>query len=591
MTLVSQLSALEARGLVRSLGDPADPEYLFRHTLFQETAYHSLLRGERVDLHRSVARVLEMAYPEDHESLAPILGYHFLQAGEDLKALDYLTVAAEVAAKIYANQEALQHYRDAIDLARRARPEEVCLARLYSGCGRVHELMGDFDGALQTYQAMEDLAGELGFSKMALQGRVARDTLHSSPSSVSGHERQNSQAQETLRLAREAGDRESEARSLWNMMLEGFFFGLEDQSREFGEQALVIAHEIGNRELQAFISNDLSRNYLFYRGRSDRGLQLAQQARELWEELDNQPMLADNLAGSGMFASYRGDYPTALDFAARALTISQNIDNPWGKSYSQYNLNFVFAELGDFPEALRRGDEALHWAQVAGFIVPEVTTRAFQAWILAQLGRFDQAIEEGERAVEFGRRAIPSWTPGALSFLGLVKLTKGDLEGAAAAVAELEAIQADSKAHVFPLASAYAMLCPMGFHLAQSNYSQADKLADRLLDLQAEVNYDNFHADALLTKAECSMGMGDDPTAWGWLEKALTAAERVSSRRIQWPILARMSDWSARNHHPDQAAEYLDRARAVLTEIVDKLDSEMRTSFLATAAVAKVWSG
>jgi tetratricopeptide (TPR) repeat protein len=590
VSLASQLTSLEDLGLLRSLGDPTDPEYLFRHTLFQETAYRSLLRGERVDLHRSVAQVLESAYPEERDRLAPILGYHFLQAGDEIKALDYVTIAAEVAAKVYANQEALQHYRDAIELARRVRPEESCLGRLYTGCGRVHELMGDFDGALQTYQAMETLGHDLGFPKMALQGRVAGDTLRSSPSSVSKHARQDSHTQETLRLAREAGDREAEARSLWNLMLEGFFFGLEDQSRVYGEQALVIAEEIGHRELQAFISNDLSRNYLFFKGRSDRGLLLAQKARELWETLDNQPMLADNLAGSGMFASYVGDYQAALDFAARSLAISEQIDNPWGKSYSQYHLNFVYAELGDFPEAIRRGEEALHWAEVAGFIVPEVTTRAFQAWIFAQLGQFERAIQEGERAVNFGRQSIPTWTPGAVSLLGLAQLWSGDLKKAAAAADELDVVLADPDAKTFPLAEAYATLCPMRVRLAQARFDEAEARADKLIELQTDVNYDNFHADALLTKAECWVGRGDDPTAWTWLEKALSAAERVRSKRTQWTILACMSAWSARNQHAGPAGQYRDRARAILTEIADKMDPGMRAGFLSTKAVADVWS-
>lgn len=589
MTLASQLSALEARGLLRSLGDPADPEYLFRHTLFQETAYGSLLRGERLGLHRSVAHALESAYPGDRESLAPILGYHFLQAGDELKALDYLSLAAEAAAKVYANQEALEHYRASIDLARRVRPEEDLLGKLYAGCGRVHELMGDLEGALQTYESMEAVARELGFSRMALKGRVARDTLHSSPSSVSGHARLDSATEETLRLAREAGDREAEARSLWNLMLQGFFYGQKDEPRRLGEQALQIARELGNRELQAFIANDLSRNYLFSKGNSERGGQLAAEAREVWQALDNQPMLADSLSGSAMFAAFVGDYPAALEFSEKALALSNEIDNPWGKSYSQYHLNFVYAELGDFPEALRRGDEALSWAEVAGFIVPAVTTRAFQGWIMAQLGRYDEAIEMARRAVEFGRKSLPSWTPMALSTLALASLWKGDRDSAAGMVAELEAVLKDPEAQVFPLALAYASLAPMHFYLSEGDYPSANAAADRLIEWRAKVNFDNYYVDALMVKAGCAAGVGDFSSSWEWWVRAREEAERIGSKRTLWQILYRMGEWSEQQKQVEQAAKFKAQSRANLTEIVDRLDPDLRQSLLSTPLAAKAW--
>ena len=77
-------------------------EYLFRHALVQDAAYDSLLLADRRQLHQMVGEVLEQAYPERLAEFAPVLAQHFTMAGLDDKALDYLILAGDTAANIYA---------------------------------------------------------------------------------------------------------------------------------------------------------------------------------------------------------------------------------------------------------------------------------------------------------------------------------------------------------------------------------------------------------------------------------------------------------------------------------------------------------
>lgn len=588
MNLATDLTALETKGLVRSTGAG---EYSFRHTLFQETAYHSLLRGERAELHRSVAKVLEHEFPEGREGIASILGHHFYQAGDELKALKYFTIAAEEAAKVYANQEAIDHFRQSIDLALKHDPDVEQLTRLFTGCGRVRELMGDFSGALETYAAMEATSKELGLQGMGIKARVARDTLFSSPSAVSDHQSAKVSAQETLRLAREAGDHEAEARSLWNLMMGAFFLGEEDASREYGEEALTIARGTGNKELQAFVMNDLSRGYLFFAEWESRGTELLEEAMVLWKELDNLPMLSDCLNGLAMWNGFSARFEEAEKLSKQALSISEEIDNPWGRSYSAYNLNQVYAHRGRFLESLRQGDDALRWSEIAGFIVPKVASASIQAWVLGTLGQYDEAVETASLAYEFARESLVAWSAMPLSVLVLANLWKEDNEAAESPAQRLEDMLQDPETIFFPYARVWAAYALSESKWHQGEYDKALDWADQALELQGKIVYQIMLIDTFLVKSRALLGMGEAEQAWEMLELARQEAVRTRSDRILWLVLYRMSLQKEREGQADQAAALRTESRQALETLVNLLEGEAKQSFLGTHEAAAVWNG
>src|SRR6186713_1267168 len=105
-----QLDTLEAKGLIRLA--TLDPEiaYLFRHELVKDTAYESLLKQERRELHRLVGDALENLYPERRGDLAAELAMHFEQAGDGQRAFAYLLDAAKFAYDRNAVVEAFELY-------------------------------------------------------------------------------------------------------------------------------------------------------------------------------------------------------------------------------------------------------------------------------------------------------------------------------------------------------------------------------------------------------------------------------------------------------------------------------------------------
>jgi len=154
MILISHLSTLESSDLIRLAQIQPELEYLFRHALIQDAAYASLVKRDRMQLHRAVGEALEMLYPDRLASreLAPLLAQHFDEAGDASRALKYFILAGDAAARVYANAEAVNHYTRALDVI----PVVVSadseqFIHLYTERGRALELSGRYHEALTHY--------------------------------------------------------------------------------------------------------------------------------------------------------------------------------------------------------------------------------------------------------------------------------------------------------------------------------------------------------------------------------------------------------------------------------------------------------
>ena len=117
MNARNELGTLEASGLIEIAALEPELEYLFRHALVQEAAYASLLKQDRKALHRAAADAIISAYPQRENELAGVIAMHLEHAGDTGRAGPYLITAGEHALERFANQEAMQFFARAGEIA------------------------------------------------------------------------------------------------------------------------------------------------------------------------------------------------------------------------------------------------------------------------------------------------------------------------------------------------------------------------------------------------------------------------------------------------------------------------------------------
>ena len=118
--LDEDLAALEARELVLEQARDPELEYIFKHALVQEATYESILLQRRRELHREVAAAIEALFAERLEDFFGLLAYHYTKAEDWEKAQEYLFKAGDQAGSIAADDEALDHYEQALEAYTRA---------------------------------------------------------------------------------------------------------------------------------------------------------------------------------------------------------------------------------------------------------------------------------------------------------------------------------------------------------------------------------------------------------------------------------------------------------------------------------------
>jgi len=100
---------LHARLVEEVVGNSKD-RYMFVHALVPATIMSSLGKLSRRKLHKNAARALESLQPEGFEALA----YHFIEAGEMNKGLVYLIKTGDRARGLFAHEEAIDSYKQAV---------------------------------------------------------------------------------------------------------------------------------------------------------------------------------------------------------------------------------------------------------------------------------------------------------------------------------------------------------------------------------------------------------------------------------------------------------------------------------------------
>jgi predicted ATPase len=103
------LGQLTDAGLLFCRGAPPRSSYLFKHALVQDTAYGTLLRPRRQELHGRVATVLERDFADLVEHQPELLAHHLQAAGGNERAVEQWLKAGQRAAGRLAHVEAIAH--------------------------------------------------------------------------------------------------------------------------------------------------------------------------------------------------------------------------------------------------------------------------------------------------------------------------------------------------------------------------------------------------------------------------------------------------------------------------------------------------
>lgn len=155
------LESLCDAGMLEPCGPGA---FRFTHALLHEAAYENLLQRRRAQLHGRIGAELERMHgprPERLEDLAA-LGHHFSLSEDPARGARYLMAAGSWARGIYANEDAVRHYRRALGALRGRQDCRQETLEAHEHLGDLLALAGRRREALAHHEIVREAAAQAG---------------------------------------------------------------------------------------------------------------------------------------------------------------------------------------------------------------------------------------------------------------------------------------------------------------------------------------------------------------------------------------------------------------------------------------------
>jgi class 3 adenylate cyclase/tetratricopeptide (TPR) repeat protein len=154
----SSLSRLAAEGVLTF--DAQRSHYNFTHALIQEVAYGNLSFTMRRAIHGGIAQEVESSR-RDLTPAFEILAHHYGRSGNKAKTFEYSLKAGDKARGVFANDDAIRHYRRATALVSEINLESESVASVHTRLGDVLALTVRHKPAIGSYaSALETCLGQ-----------------------------------------------------------------------------------------------------------------------------------------------------------------------------------------------------------------------------------------------------------------------------------------------------------------------------------------------------------------------------------------------------------------------------------------------
>ena len=109
--LQDALARLTEAELLMMRGSPPNAVLIFKHALVQDSAYSTMLRARRQQLHGAIAQILEKRFSD---TAPEVLAQQFEGAGQNDNAIGYWQKAGERDLRRFAMKESIAHYSNAL---------------------------------------------------------------------------------------------------------------------------------------------------------------------------------------------------------------------------------------------------------------------------------------------------------------------------------------------------------------------------------------------------------------------------------------------------------------------------------------------
>jgi class 3 adenylate cyclase/predicted ATPase len=393
--------------LIYQRGLPPQATYLFKHALIQDTAYQSLLKSRRQQLHQQVAQVLAEQFSETVETQPELLAHHYTEAGLITQAIPYWQQAGERASLRSAYVEAISHFTKGL------------------------QVLKTLPDTPERTQDELRLQAALGPTLTVLKGYAAPEV-----------ERAYAQARELCRQVGETPQLFPVLNGLWVFHL----LRAELQTaRELAEQVFRLVRSMQDPAFLLWPHGALG--LILYhlgeltaaRAHLERGIILydPQKHRPHGSQVSAQDPKVTCLSYASWTLWHLGYPDQARQRSAEALTLAQGLSHPFSLAFALHSAAWLDLYLRDVQAVQERTEALLGLAREQSFPFWLALGAFRQGWVLAERGQDKEGIVQMRQGMAAGQTIGSALSrPWGLTLLANAYGRAGQTEDGLSAVTE-----------------------------------------------------------------------------------------------------------------------------------------------------------
>jgi class 3 adenylate cyclase/tetratricopeptide (TPR) repeat protein len=383
-----------------------ETEYAFKHSMTRDVAYASMLRERRMMLHARAVRSLESLAAGRLEEHVERLADHAERGALWDKALEYLQRSGVKAYSLYANADAARFFERALTVLKRLPETPNSLRQAADIRFELRNALlplGETDRILQCLDELDPILTSLGDKQRSARYAAFRCNHHF----LIGEQRRAREFGETaVRLARECGDRDMLGESLYRLAQSYYALGEYRQAIVLLEQSLEFtANELRrDRHDLSIIPSVMNRTWLVIAlaecGRFAAGMNHAKRALEVAEGAEHPLSEVLGWLSIGHVLLRKGEIEGAVSALERGLDLCDRWSFRVWRPRLASALGVAYARSGRAEEGLQLASEAIRDAEQMHLIADKPRILVSLGRVLMFARQIDAALAVGKQAVE-----------------------------------------------------------------------------------------------------------------------------------------------------------------------------------------------
>jgi class 3 adenylate cyclase/tetratricopeptide (TPR) repeat protein len=391
--ILPQLSVLKDSELLYERGIYPQATYIFKHALTQDVVYDSLLLKKRKEIHAQIGGIIEALHPNRLEEHYELLAYHYGRSDSADKAVQYLYLANQKAAKLNAIEAAKAYFDEAmtlLDILPDTKKNKELRITLLLNQAYVFELLWEYPKYHEFLKIYETVAVQL--ANQDLMGKFYTRVGHCEW--WNGEiDKAIDTSNKAIELFEATGNFENAVYAYANLVLSYWFLGDYSLALNHGEKVIRMLDSAYDPFRYVWTISEISLIHSCL-GHWDKAVDNCQKALSIAKEYSNNSLISFSAWVISVIYSRKGELDRAVEYGNLAFDRAPTTND---RILSQGALGWALCRAGELSKGIDLLKQVLQMYQVARFMPSEIMARTYLGegyWLAKEFEKSRRMLEE-----------------------------------------------------------------------------------------------------------------------------------------------------------------------------------------------------